>query len=313
MKSLFEIQQEVRLLEQQVALVTKSITEIYKDIDSLRNEEVVLIDYKKIYLLSTRIKFKDHPLGKLSDKKLCQAYIELLLRLMDFDKSVESTINRLVFVQWLAKQAKSELSLEELFKGALKRDLDNLIFVMESLPSAYKNQLIMDSLLLANICGKANEAILLCIGDLCGFFNVNKDKLKAFSIIAKSILQQDIEVINKDNLGNVTLYTKQFEHYFESDALLRGICKQRRLVARINEHASYELGWKQGTGYYVNKGDVICTYRSFLKNKNDNKCIIEAPCEGKLYIFKDKSISYVVIHNEKDNLTDVKAWALLRR
>lgn len=312
-KSLLEIQQSVRKVEQQINVLANAITEIYKDIDNLRNDDVVFIDYKKVQLLSTSIKFKSHPLRKLSDKKLSQAYIELLLRLVHLDKDIEHTTDRLVFVQWIAKQAKSESSLEELFEGALKRDTYNLTLVVETLPSEYNDYLILDSLLLANLCGKAKEEVLYFVIDLCGFLGMTKDKLRRLSIIAKSILQQDTEAINKSDLRDLTLLAKQFEYYYERDVISRGISNQRKLAARINRRVCYELGWKKGTGSYVNKGDIICMYRSILKPSDNNKCIVEAPCEGKLYIFEEKIISYVVIHNENDNLADVKAWALLRR
>ena len=91
-KSLLDIQQEIRVVERQINVLSNAIKEIYKDIASLRNDEVALIDYKKIRLLSTNIKFDNHPLSNLPDKKLCQAYIELLLRLVHLDKDTNHTI-----------------------------------------------------------------------------------------------------------------------------------------------------------------------------------------------------------------------------
>ena len=312
-KSLLDIQQEIRDVEQQVNALSNSIAEIYKDIDNLRNDEIALIDYQKIQLLSTLIMFEKHPLGNLDNKKLCQAYVELLLRLVHLDKSVESTINRLVFVQWLVKQAELDLSLEELFVGALKRDTDNLTLVIESMTSTYYDQLLMDALLVANISGKANEEILIFIVDLCRFFNVNKDKLKAFSIISKSILQKDSTIINQSGCKDTYLYVKQFEHYLEHNVLSRAMSEQRVLVAKIYENASYDLIWIKDSGYYLDTGDVICTYRDFRKSNSTNKCVIEAPCEGRLYRFKEGNVNYVVIHPDKDNLLDVRSWALTRR
>lgn len=311
--NLFGIQQEIRELEDKVNDVSTTIAAIYKEIGALRNSEVVLIDYKKINLLSARIKFENHPLSKLSNKRFCQAYVELLLRLVHLDKSIEPTINRLIFIQWIVKQAKLDLSLEELFVGALKRDVDNLTVVVESRSEAYYEYLIMDALLVANISGKASEDILHFVVDLCGFFDITQDKLRGFSIIAKSILQQDIDVINNSDLRNVTLLAKHFEYYFERDVLSRGISKQRKLVARIYGNSCYELRWFKSSGWYVDKGDVICTYRDFMKVNDNNKCTIKALCEGRLYVFKDKNVSYVVIHDDNDNLADVRNWALLRR
>ena len=335
-KSLLDIQQEIRDVEQQVNALSNSIAEIYKDVAILRNEEITLIDYKKIQLLSTYIKFENHPLANLTNKKLCQAYIELLLRLVHLDKDVEPTINRLVFVQWLVKQAKLDLGLEKLFEGALKRDQDNLIFIMESLPASYNNHLIMDLLLIANISGKANEEILAFVGDLCSFLNVNKDKLKAFSVIAKSILQQNTDIIKDYGFSDILLYAKQFEYYLGHNVLLQSTSKQhisvaksvlqysernvasrtmserRVLVAKIYDNSYYDMIWIRNTGYYLDEGDIICTYRDFRKVNDSNKCVIEAPCEGQLYIFREGNITYVLIHHEKDNISDVRAWALVR-
>lgn len=309
MKSLLDIQRKIRVLEQQMNVLANAITEIYKDIDNLRNDEVALIDYKKIQLLSTHIKFKNHPLGNLTNKKLCQAYIELLLRVVHLDKDIESTTDRLAFVQWVIKQAKLDLGLEELFIGALKRDTDNLILAIEFFTTTYQNQLLLDMLLVANITGKANEEILSFIADLCGFFAVTRDKLKAFSVIAKNILLQKN---NKTDYKNVLSDARQFEHYLDSSVLTIDITEQRVLVAKIYEGSTYERQWNKSTGY-VYKGSLICTYRNFLKPNDSNKFVIKSPCEGQLYVFKERNVHYVVVHHADDSQAAVRAWALTRR
>lgn len=68
MKSLLEIQQDIRSLEHSINDITDTIKEISSDIEDLRNaNQNTDIDYSKIELLSKLITFGKHPIDKLDD------------------------------------------------------------------------------------------------------------------------------------------------------------------------------------------------------------------------------------------------------
>ena len=112
MKSLLDIQQDIRVLEKNIQEINKCVKTINTDIETIRNSsEGVALDYSKIELLAKQIDFGKHPLDKLKDGRACQIYLEMLLNIVRLDQDEESVVNRMVFVQWLQIQSKIDWSL----------------------------------------------------------------------------------------------------------------------------------------------------------------------------------------------------------
>ena len=66
MKSLLDIQQDIRILESNIQEITDSVKSISSDIEAIRNSsERAALDYSKIEVLAKRINFREHPLNKL--------------------------------------------------------------------------------------------------------------------------------------------------------------------------------------------------------------------------------------------------------
>ena len=100
MKSLLDVQKDIRNLESSINDITYSIRNISSDIEDLRtvnqNRDV---DYLKIESLAKQIPFRKHPLVKIDDDRVCKVYLELLLNIVRLDFEEEITLNRLVFIQ----------------------------------------------------------------------------------------------------------------------------------------------------------------------------------------------------------------------
>lgn len=80
-KSLLDIQQEIRELEGKVKDISASISDIYEEIDSLRNDETDTIDYEMIRLMSQHLSFGLHPLKDLNDAYICRIYLKSIIKL----------------------------------------------------------------------------------------------------------------------------------------------------------------------------------------------------------------------------------------
>ena len=123
MKSLLDIQQDVRNLEGSVQEITKRIKALNSDIADIRNaEDDAEYDFQKIKLLARKIPFEEHPLSwlKSAGPGICQAYLELLLALVQLDPEEKTTVDRMVFIQWLQMKSGIVLSLDDFYKNALK-------------------------------------------------------------------------------------------------------------------------------------------------------------------------------------------------
>lgn len=308
-KSLLDIQQQIRELDRKVKDISNAIEEIYHEIDELRNDETDSISYDRIRLMSRHLSFGKHPLGRLNDSYACQIYLEILLSLVRLDHGSEDTVNRLIFIQWLLLQTRLKVSFEELLKDCLKIKSETFAEVVELIPKDYKKHLIMDALLTANICGQANNDILIYIVNLCSILGVDKEQLRILSIMAKGILKQDLGKMGKADLQRVFIQAKRFKHYLNNDLLNAGLRSQRTIVVEAPDRTCRKFKWKVKQQGQVEKGDVIATYQL----SGSSPFEVKAPCAGKVFQFRNNCINYGVIACEMDNKDSIKAWVINRR
>lgn len=308
-KSLLDIQQEIRELDGKVKGISIAIAEIYDEINELRNDETDSIDYDTIRQMSRRLPFGKHPLGRLDDYYACKIYLETLLSLVQVEHDSVDAVNRLIFVQWLLSQTTLELNLDELFKDSLKINIEIFAQVEELIPKTYKCHLIMDALLIANICGQANNDILSYVASLCSILGVDKEQLQILSIMAKGILKQDLGNMKKADLQQVLAEVKNFNHYL-NNTLLEPLLLSQRTIAVECRDAFIPLKWEIEQQGQVKKGDIIAKYRKigewwFTEFK--------APCTGTLFQFENNYTYYGVISHESDNEDSIKEWIFQRR
>lgn len=312
-KSLLDIQQEIRDLDGKIKDISFAIAEIYDEIDELRNDETDSIDYEIIRLMSYHLSFGKHPLGRLDDNYACHLYLEILLSLVQADRGSGDTVNRLIFVQWLLSQTKLELTLKELFKDSLKINTSTFAELVELIPKTFKSHLIMDALLTANICGQANNDVLIYVVNLCTILGVDKEQLRILSIMAKGVLKHDLGKMKKADLQQVLAQAKNFKHYLNSDLLNAGIQSQRTIAVKIPDKTYSNFKWKVKQQGQVEKGDVIAIYRYGSRRSESSLTEIKAPCAGTLFQFRNNCTNYGVIAHESDNKDSIKAWVIQRR
>lgn len=312
MKSLLDIQLEIRELKGKIKDISESLSGIYEEIDDLRNDETETIDYEMIQLMSTHLNFGKHPLDELEDGDACLLYLEALINLMQIDNGAQSSLSRLVFIQWILTQSRLDMSLEELYKDTLKINSTFFGELVEFIPKNYRDQLVMDALIIANICGQANKDILIYVIDLCNILGVNKEQLRILSIIAKGILKQDLGKMKRTDLQQILAQAKSYKHYLNADLLNAALRSQRTLVVEAPDKTYSNFKWKVKQQGQVETGDIVATYGNG-KWSGSSLTEITAPCSGTLFQFRNNCINYGVIAHESDNKDSIKAWAIQRR
>ena len=225
------------------------------------------------------------------------------MNLIHCDQGSKSTINRLIFVQWILTQARLDISFEELYKDSLSINSAIYVELIELLPQKYASHLVMDALLVANICGQANLETLSYVVNLSSIIGVDKERMRLFSMIAKWILQQKIEKMKTTDIEQILIMAADFKHYLKNETLGRIIAVE----APDRTHSNFK--WKVKQREYVKQGDVIATCgfgRAKYSTNSMNE--IKAPCSGTLFQFRDNCINYGVIAHEYDNKDSIKEW-----
>ena len=142
MKSLLEVQQDIRGLEQQLQGIAHTIKMIHSDIEKIRTaNQDTDPDYSKIVLLAKQFPFRNHPLGKLTDEKSCRVYLAMLLNIVRLDTEEEVSLNRFVFIQWLQMESGIERSIEDIFKDCYKISSHSYQEMLDILPEKYGSSL----------------------------------------------------------------------------------------------------------------------------------------------------------------------------
>lgn len=145
MKSLLDIQQDVRNLENILSDVQGKIKEIEINIDGLRTSNQNMdMDYSKIEILSRQLAIGRHPLDKLKDDKAKKTYLKMLLSIVRLDANEEVTLNRLILIQRILADSGIDLSLEDMYKDSFRISLDSFYNMVEIIPVKYREIFVVD-------------------------------------------------------------------------------------------------------------------------------------------------------------------------
>lgn len=302
MKTILDIQQDVRNLEVLLGQLANQITQINKDLNILREaqNESLEIDCSQIEQLVQYSPLKGHPIGRLKDNDVKQLYLSTLLTLIQIDN--EEMVDRLIFIASILKQAKLELSLEELIKQSLSKR--NEIFNdIEMIKGDYKYFLVLDMLMILGFAEVNNEKSYTYVTYICAVLGVEKEKVYDLSLLARVILEQSVDSIAAKKIGLLIPYISKYKHYIDKQLAQKIKIGTRIIVVKVSTKID-GFKWKVKQGAVVKEGELLVTY----KNKK-----IYAPTDGVIYQFREANTHYGVISVEDDTKDAIKGWIRIRR
>lgn len=327
MKSLLDIQKDIRNLENGILELSADIKRICDDVDEIRNRDCnTEFDYAEIKKAAKLIPFKKHPICKLSDERAIRLYLEMLVNIVKFDdkNSEDKTDTRLVFIQWLLNNAKTDISLEELIINSFRDETSVFDEITSQLNKKYKEFLAVDLLITANMNGTFNADECNYAADILSVLNIDTAKLKILSLISKMVLCQ--KVFEFDNsLGNDLIRELgNYKHYVltgnvANASMPDGIIKEavkamRTVVVEIRADEAKNFKWNFKPQEKVAQGDVVAVYQKPKRKRGysfsteyTTKEII-APVGGTIFQFRDNNVIYGVIAHESDTKDSVKQW-----
>ena len=318
MKSLLDIQQDVRGLESSVRDIAKSIKEIYSDIDELRNaDRDPAVDFSRIKVLAGRFSFRQHPIARLQDGRLCQLYLEMLLNIARMDLEQESLINRLVFIQWLQIQARIDWELARLYLACFKMDRTEYREFAEGLTRKYRESFIVDALITAYIADIPNRGILEYITEQSLLLGVDRERLRVLSVIPRTVLCQNMNGVPKSSVNEFLKSAISYRHYLDNPAIEKVLESLRDVAVEVRDEDCTDFVWKVGKLCEVKKGDVLAVCRMKVKTRQSTLRYtykeLRATSSGILFRFWHQRTRYGVIAHGSDDLESVKVWTLSRR
>ena len=304
MNNLFELQKEVRRISNQAAALSASLNAIEQKIAQFGEPTVQSSDFEKIKLLATHFPFQSHPILAASCQ-VASIYLKILAKIIVLSGDQQAHIDQLVFLQWICTQA--SMDLPKLLHDANQITMQTFEKIDQLLPKATQEQLIVDSLILANFTGQATQSALEYIVNLCVICNISEENIRIFSQIAKFVLQQGLNLCKIRN-SSIVSYQHLFSHYLSPQQQHAFIPAQRYLVVEIPDSAVSQFRWKVKQQATVRTGDLIATYRK-IRNSNITTNIV-AHMSGVLFQFHSNKTIYGVISTADDNKNDIRDWIL---
>ena len=308
MKSLIDIQQDVRAIEntlstltQQLGLINNALQQLSEPVD--KNG----IDFEDIKILAKRIPYKNHPIKEITSSNAQLDYLFILLNIVRLNEVKD--INQFVFLQWLINESKLKYTLEQIISMGLKSDVLNLLKSSEVLSDQQKRILILDAMILSNLSETRRDTVFNYLADLCVIFQIEKENVKTYSQIARLILTQSYSKLKKQDADKIIKHSKNFMCYLSKDIFEPYFAPLRRITLQVPENqiaSGYQIEWHFQSQKYVKKGTTIAKYKSRLSHFTIE---VKASESGFLYKFKHNHTSYGVISHHDDDIEAIKTWA----
>jgi len=309
MKSLLDIQQTIRELDNTIKNVQQSLVDVCDEIDELRNQKAnKTVDYDEIAAMAKEIQLKKSPLARKSED-IKEKYIELILSSVNFENDEEHFIEKLVFVAALKDALNVETTIDVLHKRSYLVDKNFYECLVEELTSDNKQYLIVDMLIVANLKGQASSVILEYIADIASAFEMSEDDVKDAVLVAKLVLTQSFDNLKKDKSIKIFNYIHKFKHYFDKNIVNEFTEAFRVITVEHSHDPSYNFRWKVQQGSTVKAGELVAEAIpgfGIMTAKKTKKYYAKA--EGSIYQFVLNKTDYGIISTPKDNKDSIKAW-----
>lgn len=317
MKSLLDIQREIKGLETAIHEVESALSSLHQDIQEIRTADDDLeMDYDMIRTLANNISFQNHPLAKLESGYACKIYIELLICVMRMDMS--SVVEKMTYIQWILKESEidaDELVLEDAYRETL--ELNDKIYAEmgEELDEEYRAFFIVDALVVANFAGRANAATTEYVARLCSLLGMDAQQVEECTLLARIILCQNVDNIKRTDIEKILPIIKNYAYCIRKEEVEKAFISQREICVEVYNDdlwGSYSLSWKVEQKSHVNSGEIFAEYRP----KQGSTTSVKASKSGMLFQFEISNNSWWpysigslgVIAHPCDTGEQIEAW-----
>lgn len=271
MKSLSEIQKELRAFSEQAASLIQEL-EGHKS----KSATNTAVDYEKLMRLASRYPIENKKL-RAEDLATKQAYFRLLSSITAAGDPCNE--ESLLFLMRLAVGVKYKLEPEELIKQGLLAEGTSMEKLLDS-ASRHNHSLLLDGLLAANLTGTAAPEQLELIAELAYALSIERDDLALLARLAKCLIQQDEEEFGELSSPDEKKWKGKFNHHIPDLWLINSkkLCGDysiRRQIIR-NARSDFTVTYQRDKGAFVRSREKIVEY----KDQNGKVYTINAVKDG---------------------------------
>lgn len=210
MKTISELQQELRLVRKDLSKMDERLSEIDLELMSFKDSVQDDTNFKHIYNLAEAMPIIPHPVVSMRQKSK-SVYFGILLMIATLEDSISE--QQLLFLQRMV-MSDADRNRIDYYMGSLgKIQPDNVIFCLDDeLILSHADQLLLDLIIVAKLGKNCTIKSFGVISDLASILKKNKADFAEIADVAAAVLRQDWSHLSK-NPSAVISFDSKYGHY----------------------------------------------------------------------------------------------------
>ena len=210
MKTLYELQQELRLIRKDVAKMDERLSKIDEELMSCKDSLQDDTNFQHIYNLAKVMPIIPHPVVTMQQKSK-SIYFGILLMIATLEDSVCD--QQLLFLQRMVMSDDTRNRIDYYMGSLGKIQPDNVFFCLDDEAIvACANQLLLDMIVVAKLGNNCTTKTYGVIADIASFMGKNKIEFTQICKVAVSVMTRECSCLTEDVIADIEL-DKEYGHY----------------------------------------------------------------------------------------------------
>lgn len=210
MKTISELQQELRLVRKDLAKMDERLSEIDVELMSFKDSVQDGTNFKHIYDLAEAMPIIPHPVVTMRQKSK-SIYFGVLLMVATLEDSISD--QQLLFLQRMVMSDATRNRIDYYMGSLGKIQPDNVIFSLgDEMILSHADQLLLDLIVVAKLGKICTIKSFGVISDLASILKKNKADFTEIADVAAAVLRQDWSHLSK-NPSTVVSFDSKYGHY----------------------------------------------------------------------------------------------------
>ena len=197
MKSIAELQQEIRLLRRELTNMDDRLEALDQELLNYRDISTGDSQYERIYEIAKIMPALKHPV-MYSIPAIYTNYMSLLIMVAKLEGNLSDV--QMLWLQRIVLQNANHCKLDYYMQQANSINYENALLQMhEAIKTKYADNLLVDMMLLANFSPATSVTTYEAIASIATLIGIKEQNLKQLSKISTAILTQDVEILGEEN------------------------------------------------------------------------------------------------------------------
>ncbi|MDM8109082.1 hypothetical protein QUV93_04265 [Phascolarctobacterium faecium] len=210
MKTISELQQEIRLVRKNLAKMDERLSEIDTELMSFKDSVQGDTNFKHIYNLAEAMPIIPHPVVTMQQQSK-SIYFGILLMIATLEDSISE--QQLLFLQRIVMTDVARNRIDYYMGRLGQIQPDNVIFCLDDeVILSHADQLLLDLIVIAKLGRNCTMKSFVMISDLASILKKNKADFAEITDVAAAVLKQDWSHLSKTP-SVVVNFDSKYGHY----------------------------------------------------------------------------------------------------